>query len=45
MNFQDPWPQRTTLLNIYTKLKDVTYLDSLIKSGSRRKSFNANGDV
>jgi len=34
----------TLLLNTYTKLKDVARLDSFIKTESRRKSNNANGD-
>ncbi|KIM77475.1 hypothetical protein PILCRDRAFT_76651 [Piloderma croceum F 1598] len=34
----------TLLLNTYTKLKDVTRLDTFIKTESRRKSTNANGD-
>jgi hypothetical protein len=34
----------TLLLNTYTKLKDVTRLDSFIKTESRRKSTNADGE-
>jgi hypothetical protein len=33
----------TTLINTYTKLKDVTRLDTFIKTESHRKSINANG--
>jgi len=33
----------TTLINTYTKLKDVTRLDTFIKTESHRKSTNANG--
>lgn len=34
----------TLLLNTYTKLKDVTRLDSFIKTESRRKSTGVHGD-
>ncbi|KAF7976736.1 hypothetical protein HWV62_5706 [Athelia sp. TMB] len=34
----------TLLLNTYTKLKDVTRLDSFIKTESRRKATNADGE-
>lgn len=34
----------TLLLNTYTKLKDVSRLDSFIKTESRRKSTNADGE-
>lgn len=34
----------TLLLNTYTKLKDFTCLDNLIKTESRRKPISANGD-
>jgi uncharacterized protein YxeA len=33
----------TALINTYTKLKDVTRLDTFIKTESHRKSINANG--